>query len=35
MEIVMCELDVATKRRHAIMDKVTFLERGICIPNLE
>jgi hypothetical protein len=35
MEIVMRELDVTTKRRRAIMDRVTLLEKGICIPDLE
>jgi hypothetical protein len=33
MEIKMCELDAATKRRHTIMDRVTFLEKGIRIPD--
>jgi len=35
MEIERCELEVAMKRRRIIMDKVTLLEKGICIPNLE
>jgi len=33
MEIKMCELDVATKKRCTIMDKTTFLEKAIHIPN--
>jgi hypothetical protein len=33
MEIKMCELDVATKRRCTIMDKTTLLEKVIHIPN--
>jgi len=31
MEIEMCESDVATKKRHAIMDKATLMEEGIYI----
>ncbi len=31
MEIKMCELNAATKRRHTIMDRVTFLKKGIHI----
>ncbi len=35
MEIEMCELDVATKKKHVIMDIATHLEKGIHIPNPE
>jgi len=35
MEIEMQESNVAAKKRHAIMDKATLLEKGIRIPNLE
>jgi hypothetical protein len=35
MEIEMRESNVATKRKHAIMDKATLMEKGICILNLE
>jgi len=35
MEIKMCELDVATKRRCTIMDKTTLLEKAIHIPNVK
>ncbi len=31
----MCELDVVAKKRHAIMDKATLLEKHIRIPDLE
>ncbi len=31
MEIERCKLDVAAKRRCTIMDRVTFLDKGICI----
>jgi hypothetical protein len=34
-EIEMHELNVAAKRKHAIMDKATFLDKGICILDLE
>jgi hypothetical protein len=35
MEIKMCELNVATKRRRTIMDKATHLEKNICILNVK
>jgi hypothetical protein len=35
MEIKIQESNVATKKRRAIMDKATLLEKGIHIPNLE
>jgi len=35
MEIKMCELNVATKRRCTIMDKATLLEKVICILNVK
>ncbi len=35
MEIKMGELDVATKRRCTIIEKTTFLEKTIHIPNVK
>jgi hypothetical protein len=35
MEIEMRESNVATKRKRAIMDRITFMEKGIHIPDLE
>jgi hypothetical protein len=35
MEIERDELEVIMKRRCVILDKATFLEKGICIPNHE
>jgi hypothetical protein len=35
MEMERCELEVVMKRRCAIMDRATLLEKGIKIPNLE
>ncbi len=35
MEMEQCEAKVVAKRRHAILDKATLLEKGIKIPNPE
>jgi hypothetical protein len=35
MEMKRCELEVVIERRHVILHKVTLLEKGIKIPNLE
>jgi hypothetical protein len=35
MEMEQCEVEAVAKRRHAILDKATLLEKGIKIPNLE
>jgi hypothetical protein len=35
MEIKRHELEATTKRRCAIMDKATLVEKGICIPDPE
>jgi hypothetical protein len=35
MEIVKHELEVVAKRRRAILDKATLMEKGIKIPDLE
>jgi hypothetical protein len=35
MEIERCGSKVVTKKRHVILDKVTLVEKGIKIPNLE
>jgi hypothetical protein len=35
MEMEQCEVEVVAKKRHAILDKVTFLEKGIKILDLE
>jgi hypothetical protein len=35
MEIKMCESNATVKRRGTIMDKITVLEKGICILDLE
>jgi hypothetical protein len=35
MEMERCELKAITKRRHAILNKATFVEKGIKIPDLE
>ncbi len=35
MEMEQCEVEATTKRRCAILDRATFLEKGIKIPNPE
>jgi hypothetical protein len=35
MEMERRESEALANRRHAILDKATFLEKGIKIPNLE
>jgi hypothetical protein len=35
IEMERCEVKIVTKRRRAILNKATFLEKCIKIPNLE
>jgi hypothetical protein len=35
MEMERCELEIVMKRRHAILDRTTLLEKGIKISNLD
>jgi len=33
MKIERCELEVVATKRHAILERATFLEKGLKIPN--